>query len=288
MTKALQRAEQASILRENPSLIFIEGAYRTTIERSMLTVTDGKDTVRARIQWAFGLGTAGQTYVFEHQGAMYESRVSYYNALKGLDLTMGAQLAKPSTLLEAIGRRMDKTDVRDCFGCHSTGGNRGKEIAWEAMMPGVSCESCHGAAGEHVEARKDSLKKLRTLSAEEMNDLCGTCHRTWGQVVQMNLRGPLNVRFQPYRITNSKCFDAEDRRIACTACHDPHKQVSTTPAAYDAKCLSCHSQKGRKTCHTAKANCVTCHMPKVELQGAHFQFTDHQIRIARPGDPYPN
>jgi hypothetical protein len=28
-------------------------------------------------------------------------------------------------------------------------------------------------------------------------------------------------------------------------------------------------------------------MPKVELPGAHYKFTDHRIRIARPGDPYP-
>jgi formate-dependent nitrite reductase cytochrome c552 subunit len=38
----------------------------------------------------------------------------------------------------------------------------------------------------------------------------------------------------------------------------------------------------------AKANCVTCHMPKIELPGAHARFTDHQIRIARAGEPYPN
>jgi hypothetical protein len=29
-------------------------------------------------------------------------------------------------------------------------------------------------------------------------------------------------------------------------------------------------------------------MPKVDLPGAHFSFTDHRIRIVRPGDPYPN
>ena len=36
-------------------------------------------------------GQAGQTYVFERNGTYYESRVSFYNALRGLDLTMGAQ-----------------------------------------------------------------------------------------------------------------------------------------------------------------------------------------------------
>jgi hypothetical protein len=29
-------------------------------------------------------------------------------------------------------------------------------------------------------------------------------------------------------------------------------------------------------------------MPKIELPGAHAKFTDHQIRIARAGDPFPN
>ena len=28
-------------------------------------------------------------------------------------------------------------------------------------------------------------------------------------------------------------------------------------------------------------------MPKVVLPAAHFQFTDHRIRIARVGEPYP-
>jgi formate-dependent nitrite reductase cytochrome c552 subunit len=44
----------------------------------------------------------------------------------------------------------------------------------------------------------------------------------------------------------------------------------------------------RKACPIAKANCVSCHMPKVELPNGLITFTDHQIRVVRPGDPYPN
>jgi hypothetical protein len=29
-------------------------------------------------------------------------------------------------------------------------------------------------------------------------------------------------------------------------------------------------------------------MPKVDLPGAHHQFTDHQIRIVRAGESFPN
>jgi hypothetical protein len=28
-------------------------------------------------------------------------------------------------------------------------------------------------------------------------------------------------------------------------------------------------------------------MPRVEPEGLFFKFTDHQIRIVRPGEPYP-
>jgi formate-dependent nitrite reductase cytochrome c552 subunit len=35
-------------------------------------------------------------------------------------------------------------------------------------------------------------------------------------------------------------------------------------------------------------DCVTCHMPKLELPGAHFAFTDHYIRIVQPNIPYPD
>jgi formate-dependent nitrite reductase cytochrome c552 subunit len=38
----------------------------------------------------------------------------------------------------------------------------------------------------------------------------------------------------------------------------------------------------------AKANCASCHMPKVNLPGGHMSFTDHEIRIVKPGEPYPN
>jgi hypothetical protein len=307
MTKALQRADASEILRNSATLEFSEGAFHTILTRneqgSTLTVTDGNETLSARILWAFGLGTAGQTYVFEHMSALFESRVSYYNQLSGLDVTMGALGSKPSSLIEAAGRRMDSNDIRECFGCHSTGGVRKGGVDWSAMTPGISCENCHGPGRQHVAARRSGdrtsfqMRRLKLLSAEDMNELCGACHRTWAQVAQMKLRGPLNVRFQPYRITNSKCFDAEDRKIACTACHDPHSELVKTSLAYDRSCLSCHgvtgtprkaARKSDKVCHTGKTDCVSCHMPKVALPGGHFNFTDHQIRIARAGDAYPN
>src|SRR5207248_4550679 len=109
------------------------------------------------------------------------------------------------------------------------------------------------------------------------------------QIAMNGPRGVNNVRFQPYRLTNSKCYDAADQRIRCTACHNPHEPPVRDASFYDSKCAACHSAAAHtKTCPVAKADCVTCHMPKVDLPGAHSQFTDHQIRVARANAPYPN
>ena len=57
--------------------------------------------------------------------------------------------------------------------------------------------------------------------------------------------------------------------------------ASSTPASDE-------PQTHAKICPTAKSNCVSCHMPKVKLPNGHLTFTDHQIRVVKPGEPFPN
>lgn len=116
--------------------------------------------------------------------------------------------------------------------------------------------------------------------------------------MQMPERGGMtNVRFQPYRLANSRCYkNPDDRRISCSACHDAHEDARHDAAFYDAKCLACHQSKNSPSakdriappCPTGKAQCAACHMPKIEPPGLHFKFTDHQIRVVKPNEPYPN
>ncbi len=294
MYRALESAEDCTILKQNPKLTFASDGYSYEIVRGMYTVSNGRDTIQAPIRYAFGQGAAGQTYVFERNGRWYESRVSFYQQIRGLDLTMGALGMKPKNLEEAAGRLMNTEDTAQCFGCHTSGGVKGLKVDFGRMTAGVQCESCHEAAGAHAEAARagkpqDLPKKLASLSADEMSDLCGGCHRTWSYISINGPRGLLNVRFQPYRLTNSKCYDANDARISCVACHDPHGPLVKESKAYDAKCAACHSAQGvAKMCPQAKGECSSCHMPKLDLPGAHHVFTDHQIRIVRANEPYPN
>jgi hypothetical protein len=111
----------------------------------------------------------------------------------------------------------------------------------------------------------------------------------------MGIKGNHNVRFQPYRLANSSCYDGTDARIGCVTCHDPHRDPLRGASHYDAKCLACHRSAGVETaaktqrfCPVSKENCSGCHMPEIEIPGAHYKFTDHWIRVVRPGDPYPD
>ncbi|MGA8028562.1 MAG: multiheme c-type cytochrome [Bryobacteraceae bacterium] len=296
MAHAIETIAECTILRENPLLNFKSGPYSYSIKRdgfqSLYTVTDGVNSITVPIGWAFGLGVAGQTYVYQYQGSFYESRVSFYRQLQGLDFTMGTTRSNFRNLVDALGRKMPPREGIECFNCHSTNSITANKVDVAALTPGVQCERCHGPTETHLAAFKTGnpeggqMKKLDLLNAEEMNNFCGQCHRTWEQIAADGPHSVGNVRFQPYRLTNSKCYDAEDRRIRCVACHDPHLNlVRDNLSSYDSRCLACHASA--KHCPVATQNCVSCHMPKTELPGSHHQFTDHQIRIARANAPYP-
>ena len=289
MAHAASRARDTEILRKHPRLQLSRTGYTYTIwnegSRIRYSVTGGGKTLLADLVWAFGFGSMGQTYLYEYHGALYESQVSFYSALDGLDLTIGHRNPAEANVELAAGRRVDKLEAIRCFGCHTTG-----------TSPGVQCERCHEGAHQHATSFASGAKatvpaKLSGLSTEELSDFCGACHRTWQDVDANGPHDVNNVRFQPYRLATSKCYNASnlDKRISCVGCHDPHQNIATTAADYDAKCRDCHHSDGTdgaKTCNVGRQGCTNCHMPKTEFPGGHFQFTDHRIRVVR-GRAYP-
>ena len=301
MGRALLLPGSNPTLKANPKLTVRKGAYTYSVEtqgdKSTYNVADGARTLTFPIKWTFGEGA--QTWVLERNGKLYESLVSYYPAIHGLDTTTGDEALTPRSLEEAMGRELKPSDSRECFGCHATNAVRNGELRLDSLQPGVTCEHCHVGSTSHLldavrgqfESSPPDLKKLVT---EDISSFCGQCHRTWEMVVRNRWRGEVNSRFQPYRLANSRCFDGTDPRISCLACHDPHQDLVREEASYDSKCQACHTTRAATgspatlTCSVAKSNCVSCHMPKVKLPGGHMTFTDHQIRIVKAGDAYPN
>lgn len=314
MGRALQWADADPLFVTHKKLTFTKGAYSYTLERRgkevIYSVTDGSGTLSLPIRYCFGTGT--QTFVIERDGRLYESVVSYYKTIDALDTTMGDQDLQPKSLLEAAGRELPSEQATACFSCHTTGAVQQHQLQLNALTPGVTCEHCHSGAAEHFEAVSHGKlnvvpPKLKQLSPESLSNFCGQCHRTWETVIRNNWQGVINVRFQPYRLANSKCFDGIDARISCVACHDPHQEIVRDEKSYDRKCLACHSSGAKvsagmlaahpeqiasqvtmKTCPVAKTDCVTCHMPKTELPGGHMVFFDHDIRVVRAKEAYPH
>lgn len=303
MGQALETVEDCKVLIERPLLTVTVGKYSYRIERkgsqSEYSVTDGVETITAPIRWAMGASSAiGQTYILEKDGQLYESRVSYYRELKALAPTMGSENSAPASLHEALGRLMSREDKLSCFGCHSTNAVSGSQFTPEKLRPGVQCNHCHEGSDSHLltilqfgEGASAAVPKSMAggLAAEKVSDFCGQCHRTWAEIVMQTNLGIGNVRFQPYRLAGSKCYDADDPRISCLACHAPHQELVADTSTYDGKCLACHAggKRGAKACRVGKSNCASCHMPKTELPGAHYKFSDHRIRIVKRNEKYP-
>jgi hypothetical protein len=288
----------------HPRLAFAANGYSYEILRkdgvSNYTVSDASGSLTLPIKYAFGVHNL--TFTLEYQGNFYESLVTYYDNLGGLGITIGDDRIRPHNLTEAMGRLTSNEEIVACFGCHGTDGvNQGK-LNLASLKPGLTCEHCHTGADAHMQAlaagkTAPTPRKLGEMAAEEMSNYCGECHRTWESVVSLRLFGEKNVRFQPYRLANSQCFLGDDKRIRCTACHNPHEDLVRDQASYDRACLACHAPATHptgtdaaamyKTCPTADKSCATCHMPKVQAPGSPTMFTDHNIRVVHAGDPYP-
>jgi predicted CXXCH cytochrome family protein len=309
MANAAARAADSKALRSHGRLTFSIPPYTYRIVRrehgSVYSVTNGTKTISAPLNWAFGLGESGQTYLFERNTTFYESRLSYYAAPDGLDFTPGATRSPSSTLEEALGRRMlYSAETQRCFGCHTTASTTNNKFDPEHLIPGITCEACHGPGADHVAMMKAGQRELGLasilnpgrLDPVDLVDFCGACHRTFMDVGLADITGIRDLRFQPYRLERSSCWK-RDPRITCLTCHDPHRPRERDLARYDQKCLGCHGSaagSGRpsdhppRTCKVSTNDCVSCHMPKYDMPGMHFQFTDHFIRIVRKGEDYPD
>lgn len=322
MALSARPADQSGILHAHPDLSFNIRKYHyqitTSATGSTYQVTDSVRTLSARLLWAFGTGRVGQSYLFKKDdGKFYEARVTYFDTLQNLHFTPTRALDAPKDLEEAMYRPVDLSEIKRCFGCHSTGATVGDVFDEKSLVPGVTCEACHGGGAKHVaaaeaaklagmsEAARGTIFNPAQLMPVDSVDFCGACHGTFWDVKLSSAKGVDTVKAQPYRLESSKCWSKPDSRLTCVACHNPHEPLQKDPLSYDAACLSCHARNSKPTdqpltaraappnsatvhvCPVSDKNCVTCHMPKVFVPDMHYSFTDHRIRIVHAGESYP-
>jgi hypothetical protein len=310
MANAAHLAKDTHIFHNRGKLAFESSPYTYTIAGVdtglSYSVSDGQRIVGADLQWAFGEGEVGQTFLYRQHSQWYESHVSFFSQPQKLDITTGHSHSTPETVEKALGRAMSAQEAQRCFACHTAESTALRKFEPESAVPGVTCEACHGPGTNHiakVTSADTHAKNVEIINPAHMNpaesvDFCGACHRTFWDVAfsEVKNRGVEVVRFEPYRLEESKCWGkAADPRITCIACHDPHQPLERASAAYDQKCLACHLTHGEAkqkskpglACPKSDHKCTSCHMPKYAVPGTYATFTDHWIRTARGGEPFP-
>lgn len=248
-----------------------------------------------RIDLVTGSGTRGQTYLYWQGDRLYELPVSYWsdrhqwiNSPGYFDGT--ADFSRPV--------------YPACLECHSayiralSSDPKTNRYDKESLVPGISCESCHGPGAEHVRQQSQRGKNAAQspdssvlnpahFSRDRQVDLCAECHNG----IQREGRAkpfsyvpgqPLRDYFTPIPsppvahpdvhgnqvelLQRSKCY-LSSPQFSCTTCHDVHS-TGMKAASYSSKCLGCHQWQScgaSRTLGTKIAeNCIDCHMPVEE------------------------
>jgi hypothetical protein len=302
-------ASTAEVLAHHPTLAFTTNGYAYRIDTksgvSHYSISSNGQKLDYPLLWAFGTGRVGQSYLFKKpDGNFYEARVTYFTSGQNLGVTPARGLAAPNGIDEAMYRPVPASEVAHCFGCHTTASSIRGQFDEAHLIPGVTCEACHGPGSAHVAAMtakptssatvsKSTIFNSAHLSPNDAVDFCGACHGTWWDAKLSGVTGVSSARSAPYRLVTSKCWGKGDSRLVCTSCHDPHQPLETNAAAYDAACLNCHAKtphdaaKTMPACPIAKERCTSCHMQKVFVPEMQATFTDHRIRIVRDGELFP-
>jgi hypothetical protein len=211
----------AQVLKSNPHLGFTAKQYKYSIDTgqsaSRYTITDGQHTLAYDLAWAFGKARVGQSYLFKNGEQFYEARVTYFDKLKNLGFTPDRDPASPKDIAEAMYRPVGSAEIQRCFGCHTTASDIDGTFDEAHLIPGVTCEACHGPGAKHLAAMNSpsvvpNASNVATFNSAHVNpveavDFCGPCHGSWWDVKRARVKGASTTRSAPYRLVTSKCWE---------------------------------------------------------------------------------
>lgn len=293
---------------QDPRLYFEMDAKDGSFYQTAVAEQAGKRlTHREKIDLVIGSGVRGQTYLFWSGNRLYELPVSYWKD--------GHQWINSPGYKDGTANFERHVDPR-CLECHATfiqplsTDPQTNVYKRESLIPGISCELCHGPGGNHIAAERSHTPKPSDqfdaailnpakFSRDRKVDQCALCHNgadraetapafTYqpGQPLDEYLgANPADVSDRPDvhgnqvgLLKKSRCY-LSSPAMSCTTCHDVHAP-ERAPAAYSDRCLACHQWRScgasRKLGDKIKQDCIDCHMPLTET-GAIVSVTAGRI-----------
>lgn len=209
-----------------------------------------------------------------------------------------------------------------CFSCHVSQINSNYDPKTDTYSttwnePGISCESCHGPASEHIrvcraapanQPPKDiKLISWKTMTVPQQNDSCSGCHAKAAPITAGYEAGePFWNHYDLTTFENADYYsDGRDRGenytmgswllspcvrqggLGCIHCHTSSGRYRFKGKEANNACLPCHRQRVENaSAHMHHSNgkgvteCVQCHMPMSPFAG--MNQTDHSMRPPMP------
>ncbi len=224
------------------------------------------------IQYVMGSGTRGRSYLFERDGYLFQSPISWFTQKAGWDLSPGFEAFYPP----------ERVIEPSCLFCHSNRAEPVEHARNQYHLPvfrghAIGCERCHGPGELHValkragsvaeEAVDYTIVNPRHLSGELREAVCQQCHlqgerrleragrktfdyrpglplfEFWAVFVMDPAVSPTRKAVgQVEQMQMSRCFARSGGQLGCISCHDPHAVPSAEDrvAFYRGRCLNCH------------------------------------------------
>jgi Tetratricopeptide repeat/Cytochrome c554 and c-prime len=274
--------------------------YRTYNERGSALFAFDTGGVRGKrpLEFFIGSGAVGRSFLYAHEGFLYEAPVTWYTARAIWDLAPGYEQYDHVYLTREVEPA--------CLTCHASrlqpvAGTRNGYRSPPFLEGGISCERCHGPGEQHSRGNGQIVNPAK-LSPERRDSICAQCHLSGEARITRAAASPfrpgdrladsmvafvwsggnpdMKVTDHFERLSLSACKRASGDRLWCGTCHDVHKQPTESERAafYRGKCLGCHEAN---QCDRG-LDCLGCHMKKNPVRDVrHSVYTDHAIR--KPG-----
>ena len=157
------------------------------IHTELMTDADGNPIYEQsqEVHYAVGSGTNAKTYVFDHDGVLFESPITWYTEKGIWDLSPGYH--------DNPGLRFSRRITDGCLQCHSglpapTGNGTSARFDEPPFLElGIGCERCHGPGKRHVEkfeaelvnagdAQDTLIVNPAGLEGRVQDSVCYQCH----------------------------------------------------------------------------------------------------------------